>query len=47
MDESQFINWIQEGRDEAEMTEKDRAMKAQIEELEQKCTFQLSSFIWY
>lgn len=37
MDESQFINWIQEGRDEAEMTEKDRAMKAQIEELEQKC----------
>ncbi|KAJ9116307.1 hypothetical protein QFC22_004747 [Naganishia vaughanmartiniae] len=36
MDESQFINWIQEGRDEAEMTEKDRAMKAQIEELEQK-----------
>lgn len=45
MDESQFINWIQEGRDEAEMTEKDRAMKAQIEELEQKCTFPAVSFV--
>lgn len=38
-DESQQIEWVTEGRLEAEMTEQDRALKAQIAELEQKCEF--------
>lgn len=36
-DESQAIKWVQEGKEEGLMTEKDRTLQAQIEELEQKC----------
>lgn len=36
-DTEQQIKWLREGGMEAEMTEKDRALKVQIAELEQKC----------
>lgn len=36
-DESQAIKWVQEGKEEGLLSEKDRALQQQIEELEQKC----------
>lgn len=38
-DESQAIKWVQEGKEEGLLTEKDRALQTQIEELEQKCEY--------
>jgi pre-mRNA-splicing factor ATP-dependent RNA helicase DHX16 len=36
-DESQAIEWVMDGALEGQMTAKDAALKAQVEELEKKC----------
>ena len=41
-DESQAIKWVQEGKEEGLLSEKDRALQQQIEELEQKCEWRRS-----
>lgn len=41
IDESQFVDWVKEGKQEGQLSEKDRALKEQIAELEQKCELAL------
>jgi pre-mRNA-splicing factor ATP-dependent RNA helicase DHX16 len=38
-DESQAIQWVMEGKQEGQLSEKDRALQEQIAELEQKCEY--------